>query len=461
MGSFSCETKTSCDYLDIAANGNGAEKAMLTLKALQFMRLDGRDSAHTTEIGPGGGAAFSAVTEAMDSTWSDQLPSVIDASFIELDDISSESLTVARKRHEDSGHGQTSMIRGNARELSTLIPDSTDIVTASAVLHEIYSYSGGYDGINDTLREITQTLRPGGYFAYRDVFAVDADSQHERTRHIYDNSWVYFSKLFLPYYLQNATHPYHREDDKVIFEQDSNYVKPEAIDPEKNLSIGAPVGLLRELQRHYIMLRDFCWRRGSLGFIPVLDGELANDWIDQRNGHRRVYYSNTPGTPDDTLLTTMSEEAGDGLLKVDGDYFDATSDAELTEFLKAVLNEDSPAMTIWNEWLEREGSETYVYMTIGRLLGSAALRSLEATNGRQVLLPTSPSEVVITPRGYYNRFLRKQLSTPLRDAKQLILFRSYDPRTQQDEIASSLGALTDHCTKDTISRIYGPIRKAS
>lgn len=157
----------------------------------------------------------------------------------------------------------------------------------------------------------------------------------------------------------------------------------------------------------------------------------------------------------------MSEEASDGLLKVDGDYFDATSDAELTEFLEAVLEQEPEAMKIWGEWLEREGSETYVYMTVGRLLGATALRSLEASNGKRVLLPTSPAEVVEAPREYYNRFLRKQLSSPLVDAKQHVLFRAYDPRKEQDQIASSLGALTEHCSKDTISKIYGPIRKAS
>ncbi|HTK39786.1 MAG TPA: methyltransferase domain-containing protein [Patescibacteria group bacterium] len=459
MGNFNHDTKTNCMYLDLAANGNGGEKAMLTIKALEAMRREGNMHADVVEIGPGGGSSLEAVTDYKSSECATNLPETIDYSFVELDGITSESLETARQRY--AKFGQTAMIKGDARELATLVPDGADIVAASAVLHEVYSYGGGYAGVDETLREITDTLHPNGFFSYRDVFSVENASQHERVRHIYDKSWVYFAKLFLPYYLDNATHPYHHEDDKVVYEQDSRFVRPESIDPDKNLSINAPIGVLRELQRHYITLRDYCWRQGSLGFIPELEGPNANDWIDQRNGLKRVYYTPTTNRPEDELLAVMSEDAGNGLRSVDGDHFDATTDAEMARFLKNVLAGDETASETWQEWLKREGSETYVYMTIGRLLGSAALRSLEASDGKKLLLPASAQDVIVIPRGYYNRALSRQVSSPLPDAKQLILFRAYDPKKDKDEIAESLGALTEHCTKDTISRIYGPIRKAS
>lgn len=99
-------------------------------------------------------------------------------------------------------------------------------------------------------------------------------------------------------------------------------------------------------------------------------------------------------------------------------------------------------------------------MTIGRLLGSMAMRSLEVTDGKRLLVPQRFSDVMIIQRQYYNRYLARQLSNPLPDAKQLILFKSVDVRNDEDGVASGLDVLTEHATRETISRIYGPIRKA-
>lgn len=459
MSSFHTEHKTDFSYLDLAANGNGDEKALFTIQALERLRQGGMTEADVVEIGPGGGAAFKAVTNTMSGQRAEGIPNIVNYSFVELDGISSEMLEQACKEH--APYGATKMIKGDARNLASLMPEGANVVAASAVLHEVYSYAGGYDGVDQTLRSVTDTIRPSGYFSYRDVFSVENESQHERAMHIYDKSWVYFSKLFLPYYLENATHPYHREDDKVVFEQDSKFVGINSIDADKNLSISAPVGVLRELQRHYITLRDYCWRKGSLGVLPILEGDLANDWVDQRKGLKRVYYQQVPNAAQDDLLTVMSEKAGEDIWSVDGDYFDAATDAKLCGFLKAVIEEDPAARETWNEWLAREGAETYVYMTMGNLLGATALRSLEASEGKKILLPESPSDVMIRPRGYYNRFLRRQVSSPLPDAKQMVLFKAYQPKTDRDEIADSLAILTEHCSKDTIAKIYGPIQKAS
>lgn len=459
MHSFDTAEKNSGVYLDLAANGNGDEKAMFALEALARLKASGTNNVDVIEIGPGGGAALQSITNAYEGDSESTLPTDISVSFLELDGIESESLQTARKRF--AVFGSSDHVKGDARDMATLFPEKADVVAASAVLHEVYSYTNGYDGVDQTLQAISETVKPGGYFAYRDVFSVENESQHERKRHIYDKEgWVLFAKQFLPYYLANATHPYHHEDDKVVFEQDSNRVTAENIDSKKYLSISAPVGVLRELQRHYITLRDFCWREGALGITPILDGPLANDWLDIKKGSKRVYYKSDPAVLDDKLLDVLSEDAADGLKVVDGDTFDASTDVELGHFLRRVDEGDEEATAVWDKWLSREGSETYVYMTIGRLLGSMTMRSLEVTDGKQLLVPERPSDVLVVPRRYYNRYLQRQLSNPLPDAKQLILFKSVDVQNDKQGVANAMDVLTEHASRETISRIYGPIRKA-
>lgn len=244
----------------------------------------------------------------------------------------------------------------------------------------------------------------------------------------------------------------------MVFEQDSVRVTASLIHPDKHLTINAPVGVLRELQRHFITFRDYCWRSGELGFTPLLEGELANDWLDLKSGLKRIHYTMS-GDHNDTLMRTLSEKESDDLWSVDGDTFDTTTDVKLENLMRRLHDGESKSVTLWNSWLEREGAETYAYMTPGRLLGAAALRSLEVSDGQSIMLPEEGSDVGVLSRVYYNRFLRKQLSNPLKDGKQLILFKLMNTSEDRSDIAKSLDILADWCDKDTIARIYGPIRR--
>lgn len=458
MSEFDTAYKTSARYIDRAANGNGYEKAMLTIMALGELGEQGVENAKIVEIGPGGGAALTALSLAYDNGTELGLPPKPEVNLVELDGISSPALLESMNNFER--HGPVTLTKGDARDLDTILPEPVHVVAASAVLHEVYSYGKGYAGVDETLGAVARSLEPGGYFSYRDVFSVDGMSQHERTRHIYDKAgWVRFAKLFLPYYIDNATHPYHHEDDKVVYLQDSVNVRPEKINSERQLTINAPVGVLRELQRHYITFRDHCWRTGALGLTPELEGPLSSEWINRATGHKRIYYKNgkTSYTPH-PLLEKLSEDAGNGFRAIDGDIFDKTTEAEIGKFLELVESGDEAAQSVWEEWLKREGSETYVYMTVSRLLGAMVMRSLEATDGKTILMPSSSQDVVITPRAYYNRFLG-QLSAPLYDGKQLVLARAMDVKKDQELIIAATEGLAKHCSRNTMARIYDPIRK--
>lgn len=459
MTEFTHSRKNAPLYIDIAANANGVEKSAFLIEALRRSQQYNNESLHAIEIGPGGGSAIASLADTLESQ--DLLNGKsLHVSLLELDKIESQQLLQTRQRLGE--HATHSFHQGNAESLDSIFKSGANIVNASAVMHEVYSYGNGYHSIDNTLGAITNTLHPGGYFAYRDVFAVDRMSQHERVRHIYDHeAWVTFSRMFLDYYLENANHPYHRQEDRIIFSQDSKRIDLQQIDTSKMLSIDAPIGLLRELQRHYITMRDHLWRAGILGLIPDLEGDSANDWLDIKRGHKRVHYRKI--AEHDVLLDALSENSTDETRIVDGDVFDQATDAMIIDFLNKVTNEDDNSKRVWQEWIEREGAETYTYMTLNKFLGSVAMQSFIASDSKKILLPVQRDDVKITPRRYYNRFLEHTLSNPLIDAKQLVLFKAVDmtdksANNRQDAL-SALSVLDEHCQRETLAEIYMPIKK--
>lgn len=464
MSKFATAPKTESSYIDIAANGNGNEKSLLSLEAYRRLSTDiGRSSIKLLEVGPGGGSALSAFAAG---TAENGLIKPTHVSMLELDGVQSESLLAARKTAERFGIS-TSLHNGSATDLLDIFsPQSIDILSTSAVIHEVYSYAGSYDAMDKSFQGIAGTLSPGGFYAYRDVYGVKNLSMHERARHIYDrSSWVMFCKLFLDYYTKKADHSYKHYEDRIKLSQGGKTISIDSIEGNTPLSIEAPIGLLRETQRHYITLRDYLWRKGNLGIIPELDDpSKTNDWIDRDRGHKRIHYKMLD---DDPILKTMSTLISDDEYIVDGDIFDNTSDVRMGEVLSDIIknSETSEHWKSWSEWLKREGSETYFYMPIGELLGSVALNSFEVSNGTQILLPTSKHDIRKVDRAYYNRYLESKLSNPLPDGKQLVLFELLSLKDKdsnlQEKISGALGALSMYCSHDVLSNIYTPIRKAT
>ncbi|MGQ4617619.1 hypothetical protein [Nocardia sp. R7R-8] len=75
--------------------------------------------------------------------------------------------------------GTCALVHGWAQDIATLVAEPVDIISASALLHEVYSYRGAYSGLHTMMRTFPNVLKPYGFFVYRDVYAVDAPSLHE------------------------------------------------------------------------------------------------------------------------------------------------------------------------------------------------------------------------------------------------------------------------------------------
>ncbi|RLV08508.1 hypothetical protein CTZ27_06845 [Streptomyces griseocarneus] len=451
---FSATLKTEPGYLDIAANAHGEEKAFLALRALERTVTN---SPRLVEVGPGGGSAVAFLASQLAA--GHHRDKDVHLTVVEAPGVVSVSLTSALE--DFSRVGTCDLVTGFAQDLADVVGEPVDVVTASALMHEVYSYGDGYRGLHDMIRTIPAVLRPGGMFAYRDVYAVKAPSLHDRVVQTYSAlAWVRFLRMFLPQYLREGTHPYHRSADLTVFRQDSRIVPAEELRDTTSALVSAPVGIFREIQRHYITLRDHLWRSGALGFVPYLEGPLASDWIDARHGHKRVHYAlaDTDWLPASqrAMLLAVSERYTDHYT-VDGDIFDECTDIALSAFLDLAGRGDEACSEIWESWVTREGRETYAYMTLDVLLAAFAVSSTEARQGeRTVLMPVTVADVIQRDRAYYNRYLRRNLPNPLKDAKQLVLFSNI-PAGDSRSLGEGMRCLQQWCSKAALARVYSAI----
>ncbi|XKK40088.1 hypothetical protein HFP72_04730 [Nocardiopsis sp. ARC36] len=454
MTVFATEHKSVPSYLDVAANTHGEEKGFFVLRALGQI---GAPRPHVVEIGPGGGAAVAFLASRLREHKPGGAP--VDLTLIEVPGVTSDALS--RAIVEFNEVGTCELVHGFAQDLESLLPRPADVVSASALVHEVYSYGGGYSGLHSLIRMLGSVIEPYGYFVYRDLFSVRDRSLHERVTHAYDApSWLRFLRMFTPHYLDHGRHPYHHIRDQVVARQDSRVVEIADLDAGTCAVISAPIGLFREIQRHYITFRDHVWRSGALGFIPVLDGQLSAEWLDARTGHKLVHYALIgaewlPKTHRE-MLDALSEPYAEHHT-VDGDIFDTCTDVALNAFLAAVEEGDARCSEVWSEWSIREGRETYAYLTTDELLTEFAVNSGLASHDRPtVLLPSKATDIVVRQRHYYNRYLTKRLANPLWDAKQLVLFRNI-PMSDSVMLTEALTGVRESFSKHNLTRVYAAL----
>ncbi|GAA5065486.1 hypothetical protein [Nocardia callitridis] len=450
MKTFPQAQKTTSAYLDLAANDHGAEKGLLAHRALGRVQ---HARPRMVEIGPGGGSAVEHLAAQLRES-----NTAVDLTLIEAPGVVSQSLL--RAIDEFGAAGSCVLTHGLAQDIGTLLAEPVDVISASALMHEVYSYGGGYNGLHAMMRMLPAVLGPYGFFAYRDIYAVDAPSLHERVVQSYGSqSWLLFLRMFVSQYLEHGTHPYHHLDDELVARQNSRITPVEELDIRTCAVITAPIGLFREVQRHYITLRDHVWRSGVLGFRPVLDGQLAADWLDFASGHKRVHFAFTEtdwlSEAQRAMLGAVSEPYA-GHQTVDGDIFDEVTDLVLMAFLAKAEQGEPDCLATWEAWLAREGRETYAYMTVDELLAAMATHSVEAHRDT-VLIPVGCDDILKNRRHYYNRFLTKRLSNPMDDAKQLVLFQ-HVPLGDTDVLMRGLSAIRTLCSKPSLARVHAAIQ---
>jgi SAM-dependent methyltransferase len=405
--------KESEGYLSQIAN-NSDEKIGDLANAIinnQLPRFsDGR--IKILELGTGGGQSI----ESLKKTLRD----------VQNVDIFATDISVSILRKIQNGQRVTS-IAADAMKLP-FKKNSLSAVNASAIFHEISSYGPfgneletdiekpyGREAVKRAFVEIHKALMPEGLLVYRDIFCPDGMFEEE-TAIYHDKAWVLFARWFYPSFLEaNAR----------VFPQDG---QPEIREDDVSMKLTATKHLHRELQRHYLMLRDYLRTQlaANIG-LGVIKEEWKEEGIKIHEFLARgiLYQLISHGE--------MGDEYGKYIIQ-SGEY-DKLFDRLIEQLLKQESNSVSSLEIELSGWKKREGKEVYTYASIGDMLSLACDAAAIVKDGH-VLFPRAESDIKVIPRDYYNRYLREAIDNPEFDGKQIVRFFKVSPQEALESLKS-------------------------
>lgn len=373
------------------------------------------------------------IGEITDAIINDQLPRATDGriKILELGTGGGESIVTLRKLIGDKSDvdvfasdvsvGILQKIK-NEQDILSIAADamrlplkenSLSAINASAVFHEVSSYglfgnkleSGniyGREALKRVFIEIQGALIPGGMLAYRDVFCPN-EMFEEKTVVYKSRAWTYFVEWLYPNFL---------EADIRVFPQD-NQLKMEKINDTMNLT--STKHMHRELQRHYLMFRDYL--RTQLANTIGLK-VIKEDWVDKERGIKTHEF-----IASGMLYQFASPNGNQGYekYKMRSEEYDRLFDELIEKIFKQELVNNSFLGVEISDWKKREGKEVYTYADIAEILELACDSGAVVRNG-YVLFPKAVSDVKILPRNYYNRYLGEIIDSPEFDGKQIMRF---------------------------------------
>ena len=184
------------------------------------------------------------------------------------------------QKHIDAIHGpKLKLLKLNAIDMSIFEDNYLYGINASAVLHEIISYAGGFEGMDKFFKEATRTLKEDGVLIYRDPEGIFNKSDIVKIS-LKDKPIRLFTHIFLYKFLDSRgsllaksgrkLQIYQRAD--ILFKvYKKNEIVPVVltydqyleipsydIDFSRNYVVTLPCGLYRELARHYITYLHQC-----------------------------------------------------------------------------------------------------------------------------------------------------------------------------------------------------------
>lgn len=353
------------------------------------------------ELGPGGGESIEYIKNEFNNR---RDISVFAA------DISVGVLKRAKRKHE------VESIASDAVRLP-FKNNTFSAINASAVFHEVSSYGSfeniydintkklrGLEAVKQALLEAQRVLLPGGALTYRDVFCPD--KMFEETTVNYCNSaWKYFAKWFYPDFLEANRRGFSRDNQPKIAGGDN---EPTQITATRHLH--------RELQRHYLMLRDYL--RTQLA-INIGLRVIEESWVDKDAG-KKMHEFDASGI----LLKIINqgiETSEHKRCSMQSEEYDKLFDKFIENIMKQEAGVGSPFGVELSEWKKREGKEIYTYASIRDMLNLVCENSATARDG-YIIFPKTASDIRVLPRNYYNRYLREVIDRPEFDGKQIINF---------------------------------------
>lgn len=413
------DPKESDGYLSQIANNPDekiGELAGAIIKDELPKATDGR--LKVLELGTGGGESIGALKKSLENR--------------QDVDVFAADVSVGILRKIQSEQGAPS-VAADAMRLP-FKENSLSAVNASAVFHEVSSYGSfgskpetevekpyGREAVKRAFIEIQGALMPEGMLAYRDVYCPDGMFE-EKTVSYSSKAWKHFAKWFYPEFLEANTR---------TFPQDG---QPRIEEDGESMKLTASKHLHRELQRHYLMLRDYL--RTQLADNIGLE-VVKEEWMDKESGIKTHEF-----LVRGMLYQLLKQgEAGEGYGKytMQSEEYDALFDKLIEQTLEQELGASSSIGVELSGWKKREGKEVYTYASIREMLDVACDSSAEAKDG-YILFPKIADDIKVLPRNYYNRYLQEIVDAPEFDGKQIVRFH----KISLQEALLALDSLENH-----------------
>lgn len=377
------------------------------------------------ELGTGGGESIGVLKKALDGRQD------VDVFAADV------SVGILRKIQNEQG---VASVAADAMKLP-FKENSLSAINASAVFHEVSSYGSfgnkpeadaekpyGREAVRQAFIEIQGALMPEGMLTYRDVFCPDGMFE-EKTIIYNSKAWKHFAKWFYPGFLEANTRAFPQDGQSKI-EEDS-----------ESMQLTTSRHLHRELQRHYLMLRDYL--RTQLAANIGLE-VIKEEWTDKEKGIKTHEF-----LARDMLHQLLRQgEAAEtyGRHTMQSEEYDALFDRLIEELLEQELDGGSPLGVELSGWKKREGKEVYTYASIREMLDVACDSSTEVKDG-YILFPKIGDDIKVLPRDYYNRYLQEVIDAPEFDGKQIVRFH----KISLQEALQALDSLENNQTIGDVS----------
>lgn len=406
------DPKETDGYLSQIAN-NPDEKIGELVSAITSGQLprsaDGR--LKVLELGTGGGQSISVLKKAVEGT------NDIDIFAADV------SVAILRKIQNEQG---VISIAADALKLP-FREQSLSAVNASAVFHEVSSYGPfgdsetagekvyGRKAVKQAFMEIHRTLMPSGLLSYRDLYCPEGMFDVEVVTYS-GAAWELFAKWFYPEFLEADTRAF-PHDRQPSIESDGDLIK-----------ITATKHLHRELQRHYLMLRDYL--RTQLAQNIGL-GDVREEWVDKDKGIKTHEF--TARGMLYALLDRGDKSEGYAKYTLRSTEYDSLFDKLIGQLLEQDPGSPLSLEVELSGWKKREGKEVYTYGSIGEMLLLACEASAAVKDG-YILFPISGDDIRVVSRDYYNRYLQEVIVSPEFDGKQCVRFYKVTPQEALDAL---------------------------
>ena len=233
--------------------------------------LQSQGSLLILEIGPGGGKTLEYAMTISDGWHRSDKYVILDFNLAILNTINSNA--------NISNYSESYCIQANALKLP-FVDSIFDIINLSAVAHECSSYQGGVSALSELVEECSRVLKNNGLLIFRDL--EGANLLEVVDYELLNLPIKVFFELFFRRFLDQTSTVSKKPDfydlDKILIYIDEKrftatdyFARNLYLDIDCSLRLSAQIGLIRDLQRHFITFLNAYLPEYFYNLLPCLD----------------------------------------------------------------------------------------------------------------------------------------------------------------------------------------------